>query len=186
MHLLGQAIYTPIVVEGLTQTMMWLDGYGLSRSDLYVTSLMDFHRGWRYRANEFSEPGKLFMLLGTYVRDYHGHRYYGKATNIARRLKAAYDGILAEYDLLLMPTLPVKATPIPEPDASREEVMQRAVEMTANTSPFNVTHHPAMSVPCALSDGLPVGMMLTGRHFDEPTIYRAAYAFEQSGDWRSM
>jgi amidase len=43
-----------------------------------------------------------------------------------------------------------------------------------------------MSVPCGVSDGLPVGMMLVGRHHDETTIYRAAHAFEQAGDWTEM
>ena len=185
MHALGAAIWTPIGVEGLTQTMMWGDGYGLSRPDLYVTSLMDFHRGWRHRANELSETTKLFMLLGTYIAKHHGSRYYGKAMNINRRLTAAYDAVLGEHDLLLMPTLPVKATPLPSPDASREEYVQRALEMIANTAPFDITHHPAMSVPCGLRDGLPVGMMLVGRHFDEPSIYRAAEAFEHAGDWRT-
>ena len=186
MHLFGAAVWTPIGVEGLTQTMMWGDGYGISRPDLYVTSLMDFHRGWRHRANELSETTKLFMLLGTYVGEQHGSRYYGKAMNINRRLTAAYDAVLADYDLLLMPTLPVKATPLPAPDASREDQVARALEMIANTAVFDITHHPAMSVPCGLRDGLPVGMMLVGKHFDEPTIYRAAYAFEQSKDWQTM
>ena len=49
-HTLAGALWLPIGVEGLTQTMMWGDGYGLSRPDLYVTSLMDAHRGWRQRA----------------------------------------------------------------------------------------------------------------------------------------
>jgi amidase len=43
-----------------------------------------------------------------------------------------------------------------------------------------------MTIPCGLVDGLPVGMMLIGRRWDEGTIYRAAYAFEQSGDWKSI
>src|SRR4029079_2168615 len=54
MHLLGGAIWTPIGTEGLTQTMMFGDGYGLSRGDLYSTSLMDFHRGWRRQADSLS------------------------------------------------------------------------------------------------------------------------------------
>jgi amidase len=181
MHPMGQVIWSPIATEGLTQTMLWGDGYGFSRPDLYVTSLMDFHRGWRQRANEFSETTKLFLLLGTYIAQQHGFRYYGKAMNLSRLLTKAYDTVLQEYDLLLMPTLPIKATPLPGPDASREDYVQRALEMIANTAPFDSTHHPAMSVPCGTSDGLPIGMMLVGKHFDEPTIYRAAYAFEQSG-----
>ena len=186
MHIVGPAIWTPIGVEGLTQTMMWGDGYGLSRADLYSVSLMDVHRNWRHRANELSETTKLFLMLGTYVLNQHGPRYYGKAMNVARRLTAAYDRVLADHDLLVMPTTPMKATPLPGADASREEYVQRALEMIANTAPFDVTHHPAMSIPCGIVDGLPAGMMLVGKHFDEPTIYRAAYAFEQSGDWKTM
>ena len=185
MHLIGPALWTPIGVEGLTQTMMWGDGYGLSRPDLYVTGLMDAHRGWRQRADEFSETTKLFTLLGTYIAACHGSRYYGKAINVTRRLAAAYDHVLSDYDLLLMPTLPIKASPLPPPDAPREDYVQRALEMIANTAPFDITHHPAMSLPCGMSDGLPIGMMLVGRPFEESTIYRAAYSYEQSGDWRS-
>ena len=66
-------------------------------------------------ANELSETTKLFLMLGTYVHDNYGSRYYGKAINIARRLRAAYDEVLAKYDLLLMPTTPMKATPLPKP-----------------------------------------------------------------------
>jgi amidase len=43
-----------------------------------------------------------------------------------------------------------------------------------------------MAIPCGMREGLPVSMMLVGKHFDEPTIYRAAYAFEQTGDWKRM
>ena len=113
-HHLAGALWLPIGVEGLTQTMMWGDGYGLSRPDLYVTSLMDFHRGWRQRANELSETTKLFTLLGTYIHKNHGSRYYGKAMNITRQLIAAYDAVLAQHDLLLMPTTPMKAQPMPQ------------------------------------------------------------------------
>jgi amidase len=119
MHLAGVAIWIPIGVEGLTQTMMY--GYGVSRDDPYSTSPMDFHRGWRQRTNELSETTKLFLMFGTYVRENYGSRYYGKAINIVRWLRAAYDEVLAKYDLLLMPTTPMKATPLPKPDASREE-----------------------------------------------------------------
>jgi amidase len=58
--------------------------------------------------------------------------------------------------------------------------------MLPNTCPFDVTGHPAMSLPCGLVDGLPVGMMLVGRKYEEATIYRAAWSFEQAGDWKSI
>ena len=147
---------------------------------------MDFHRGWRKRADEMSETTKLLLMLGTHMNNAYGPRYYGKAVNITRRLTAAYDQVLGEYDLLLMPTTPMKAPRMPSNNAPREEYVARALEMIGNTAPFDLTHHPAMSLPCGMIDGLPVGLMLAGKHFDEPTIYRAAYAFEQSGDWKSM
>jgi amidase len=186
MHLAASAIWMPIGTEGLTQTMMWGDGYGVSRPDLYVTSLMDFHRNWRHRANEMSETTKLFTLFGTYIRRHYGSRYYGKAMNICRLLTAAYDKALGEHDLLMMPTTPIKATKLPASDAPREEQVERALDMIANTAPFDITHHPAMAVPCGMADGLPVSLMLVGKHFDEPTIYKAAFAFEQAGDWKKM
>ena len=186
MHMVAPAIWTPIGTEGIAQTMMFGDGYGLSRSDLYSTSLMDFHRGWRRQADSLSETTKLFLMLGTYINNTFGPRYYGKAVNVSRRLTAAYDKALQEYDLLLMPTTPMKATPLPPANASREDYVMRAMEMIANTAPFDISHHPAMSLPCGMVDGLPVGLMLVGRHFDEKTIYRAADAYEQAGDWKEM
>jgi amidase len=185
-HLVAPAVWTPIGVEGIAQTMMLGDGYGLSRPDLYVTSLIDKLHGWQLRANELSETTKALTMLGIYIKKHYGSRYYGKAMNLTRRITEAYDAVLAEYDLLLMPTMPMKPTPLPPADAPRELYFQRALEMIGNTCPFDITHHPAMTVPCGLVDGLPIGTMLVGKHHDEATIYRAAYAFEQAGDWKKM
>jgi len=186
MHLVGPAIWTPIGVEGIAQTMMFGDGYGLSRQDLYVTSMIDKLHGWQLRANELSETTKVLTVFGVYIKKYHGSHYYGKAVNISRRLTEAYDAVLKQYDLLLMPTLPMKAQPLPPADAPREVYFQRALEMIGNTCPFDITHHPAMTIPCGMIEGLPAAMMLVGKHWDESTIYKAAHAFEQAGDWKKM
>ena len=85
-----------------------------------------------------------------------------------------------------MPTLPNTATPIPPPDASLKLNIQRAHEMFANTAVFDITGHPAITVPCGLSEGLPVGLMIVGKHFDETAVYKTAYAFEQSADWKTL
>ncbi len=145
-----------------------------------ITLLDAFARGRLTRANDLSETTKLVMLMAQHMEDnYHG-RYYAKAQNLSRKLRDEYDARLRDYDLLIMPTLPLKATRIPAADCPREETVARALEMINNTCPFDVTGHPSMTVPCAMSDGLPVGMMLTGRHFDESTVLRAAHAFEQA------
>jgi amidase len=78
------------------------------------------------------------------------------------------------------------ATPIPAKDAPLSEIVQRAFEMTVTTSPFDVTGHPAMTMPCGLSDGLPVGLQLIGKDYAESVIYQAASAFEADGDWRAF
>jgi amidase len=186
MHLTSAPICSAIALAGLEHMMVSGDGLGFGREDLYLTSYMDFHRNWRRRANELSDTVKLALLCGVHARQQSGQHYYAKALNVGRRLRAAYDAALADHDLLLLPTTPLKATPLPARGASREEMIQRAFEHTANTQPFDVTHHPALSMPCGMSDGLPVGMMLVGRHWDEPALYRAAFTFEQAEDWTSL
>jgi amidase len=183
MHSAGPAIWAPIGHEGGTAQMMIGNGMGFNWKGMYTTSLLDAHSAWRARADELSDTLKVVLMAGHYfTQKYRGH-YYAKAQNLARRLNAGYNAALEKYDLLLMPTLPVKATKIPGPDAPRAEYVQRAFEMLANTQPTNVTGHPAISIPCGMSDGLPVGLMLVGRHFDEATIYKAAHAYEQNVDW---
>ena len=186
MHALGQAIWTPIAIEGLHWQMMLGNGYGMNWKGLYLTSLMDRHAQWRERADELSPTLKLCMFLGEWFIKHYNGRFYGKSQNLTRQLRETYTKALQEYDLLLMPTLPMKATKLPEPDAEIDEVIARGLEMITNTSPFDVTGHPSMSVPCGMGDGRPIGLMLTAKHYDEATIYQAAHAFEQAGDWREM
>lgn len=177
MHLQGPAIWTPITLEGLQWQMMHGNGMGMNWKGLYTTSLLDAHAAWRDRADELSDSLKISMFVGEYfIRQYRG-RYYAKSQNILRRLTAAYDEALQNCDVLLMPTTPMKATPLPDADAPLGLYLQRAFEMIPNTAPFNATGHPAMSMPCGMSDGLPVGAMLVGKHWDEKTIYQVADAF---------
>ncbi|MCF7700910.1 amidase [Loktanella sp. M215] len=185
-HLHGVAIWTPIALEGLTQQMMLGNGMGTGWEGLYTTSLLEFHSNWRTRADELSDSLKISMLIGQYHLKHTRGRYYAKAQNLSRQLRDEFNKVFASYDLLLTPTTPMKAPPLPPADASLELYIQRAFEMITNTAPFDVTGHPAMSVPCGMSDGLPVGLQIVGRRYDESTIYRAASAFEQAGDWRGM
>lgn len=180
LHRDGAHIWTPIAVEGATMLMVKGNSMGTNWKGYYTTSLLDvFARGWQSRANDLSETTKLVVLLGQYMQDrYHG-RYYAKAQNLAHTLRTAYDQALGEVDVLIMPTLPMKATKLPAANASRSEYVARALEMIPNTCPFDVTGHPALTVPCGKSEGLPVGMMLIGRHWDDAAVLRAGHAFEQ-------
>lgn len=184
MHYDGPAIWTGIILEGAAEMM--LKGYAMGNNWMgyYTTSLQEaFARGWQARPDDVSETVKLVLLLGEYMhRNYH-NRYHAKAQNLRVLLRQAYDRVLGSFDLLAMPTIPFPATRIPAADASREEYVDAALNMQQNTCPFDVAGNPAFTIPCAKLSGLPVGMMLVGRHFDEPTLIRAAHAFEQATDW---
>ncbi len=183
MHGLGFAVWAAIRGDAACITLLEMNGAGIAHEGLYVTSLLDAAMGWRGRADEFADTLKIASIFSKYTLDRYGGHYYAKAQNVRRRLRAAYDAALAAHDLLLMPTVPMKATPIPRKGASPQEITRRSWEPTRNTCPFNVTGHPAISIPCGMADGRPIGLMLVGRHYDESTIYRAAAAFERSGDW---
>lgn len=184
MHRDGAQIRSAISNEGALTLMVRGNALGTNWKGHYVTSLLDaFARGRRARANDLHETVKVAVLVGQYLQDaYHG-RYYAKAQNLARALTAAYDTALREVDLLLMPTMPRTAAPLPGPDASFEERFSLGAPI-ANTAPFDATGHPAMNVPCARTDGLPVGLMLIGRHWEDATVLRAAHAFEQLGTYQ--
>ncbi|MGK2915882.1 MAG: amidase family protein [Porticoccaceae bacterium] len=183
MHALGGAI-TFGSMQSIVHAVFTTDGYGMGREDLMVPSFMEAQSRWRERSNELPVSLQNSLILAEFVRRERGYQFYAKATNMIRRLRAAYDHSLTSVDLLLLPTTPMKAQPLPAADAPADVLIGAAWTNLGNTSPFDVSHHPAMSVPCGRIDGLPVGMMLVGRQWEEVTIYRAAHALEQSGDWR--
>jgi amidase len=182
-HDIGLPIWGAIALEGTLDTFRG-NGFGKGAEGLYLPSMMRAMSHWRTRADELPYTIATGLIMGAYAeRTSQGH-YYAKAQNQRRRLRAAYDAALADHDLLVMPTTRMKTTKIPAPDAGYLEVMKHSWEMITNTCPFDVSGHPAISVPCGLSDGKPVGMMLVARHWDEPMLYRAGHAFEASGDWQ--
>ncbi|MEM7527642.1 MAG: amidase [Pseudomonadota bacterium] len=181
LHAVGAAIWTPIFLEGATELMMRQNAFGTNMKGVFLESLLDAHARWRDRADELSETLKLGILMGHYMSSRHRGRYYGRAQNLNRRLTAAYDAALEEYDLLLMPTTPMAAQPLPPQGASREDVIAAAFSMLPNTAPTCATGHPAISLPCGPTpDGRPVGLQLVGPRWGEETIYRAAAALESS------
>ncbi|MCY4487537.1 MAG: amidase [Deltaproteobacteria bacterium] len=171
----------PFYVEGLAHSMGQsgvmpdAEGLGPGWAERFAT--------WNKRWRDLPENVSALILFGAFVRARSPGHYYVKAQRLRRTVHRAYDEAFSGYDLLLMPTTPMAATPLPAADAGPAERAQRAGEMLANTGPFNLTGHPAITLPCgATADGRPVGMMLVGRHFDEITVYRAAYAFERTAN----
>ena len=184
MHLDGQAIWGGIVNEE-TAALIRDEGVGKYGKGYYDTQLANaFGRARRAQANDYLTTVKLTLVLGQYLADEYRSHYYAKAQNLSRELTARYDEALADVDVLAMPTTPQTAHEIRE-DLSRVEVIERALNMLPNTSPFDVTGHPAISVPGGTADGLPVGLMLVGQRFDDRRVLQAAAAVEATVDWQA-
>jgi amidase len=155
------------------------NGYGMNVPGLYDPELIEhFARGRRKHAASMSVTLKMTTLLGRYSLDRHGSRYYAMARNLILDLAAAYDAALADVDVLVMPTLPVTAFDMPSGSASVEEVTEVSAGLMLNTCPFDLTGHPATSVPAGLRDGLPAGLMIVGRQSGDETCLRVAQAYE--------
>jgi amidase len=172
-------LWAVIGTDGAINQMLDGNGYGMNVPGLYDPELIaHFARGRSEHAAEMSVTLKLTALLGRYSLDHHGNRYYAMARNLALELTAAYDSALAEVDVLVLPTLPVVAFDIPTGAASIEEVMAISSGLMLNTCPFDVTGHPAISVPAGLHDGLPVGLMIVSSHLADAMCLRVARAYE--------
>ncbi len=184
MHRDGVHIWNAVATEGALSQMILHNGMGLNWEGYYTTSIVDYYgRARRCMADNFSDTVKFVILLGQYMADKYCGRYYAKAQNLVPVLRAAYDKALQDVDLLLMPTIPMKAMPLPI-DPTVPEYFTTALGMIQNTAPFDCSHHPAMTVPCGMSEGLPVGMMLIGRRFEDDVVLRAADAFEKTGVYK--
>lgn len=106
---------------------------------------------------------------------------YARAKNCVLALSREYDEKLTLCDALVLPTSPMTAVEH-DPDAGRVKRVERLSTIPVNTGIFNQTGHPAVSVPCGMVDGLPVGLQLVGRRFDESTLFQLAAAVEADFD----
>jgi amidase len=172
-------LFAVIFTDGATYQMLEGNGYGLGVDGLYDPELMAHFA--RQRAVKIDECGvtiKATAVAGHYGLNRLGGASYAKARNLLPHLRAAYDAALTQNDVLVMPTVPGTADTLPEGSPGDFALLERTLGKAFNTSPLNVTGHPAISVPAGLVDGLPVGMMIVGKRFDDATVLKVADAFE--------
>lgn len=117
------------------------------------------------------------ILLGTYALSagYHD-KYYLKALKVRTLVKQDFEKAFSDVDVLMAPTMPTPAFKLGEKTDDPLSLYLSDV----NTVPINLAGVPSISVPCGLVEGLPVGLQIIGKHFDEAGILRAAYTFEQN------
>ena len=129
----------------------------------------------------YTDRVRRFIEFGNFIlaRDYLQAQRF--RTLLGRRLAAA----LRRVDFILTPTLPITATPIGDPVVTirgREQPVYLA--LLRNTEPFNLAGLPALSVPCGFgANGMPVGLQIVGRPFDEAGVLRLGDAFQRATDW---
>jgi len=135
---------------------------------------------------------KNMVLNGTYLWDKHPE-LYGKAVNQVQLLRTKYNEVLSNFDLLVMPTTPYLPTTHAPPETEVLEKFSRSLGQTLNCCPFNITGHPSLSMPVGMLPSLddsnlqfPVGLQITGKHMDETSIYKAAFAWEEKFNWRNL
>lgn len=169
-------IHSVCAPEGLVDAVLG-EGLGHGWKAWYTRSWIEmFGNARRTKAGDFPPMLKVLLLAGRYMSQTYHSRYYGQAMNLAVALTEQYDALLETYDVLAMPTTVVTAPEHrPEQDAY-DRLRETAV--IDNTTPFNRTGHPAISVPAGTADGLPVGLSLVSRRFDDTTVLQAAHALE--------
>lgn len=170
-------------IEGMT-ALMTGGGNGYHWPGRYSPELaLALADGFANRADQLSPQVKATLILGEHLRRTYNGSLYARAQNARPKLRAGYDRALSEADVLLMPTTPG----LPHehlPDQPVAERVLRGWALLANTTPTDMSGHPAITIPLAESDGLPVGIMLIGRHFDDARLISIAATCERELGWR--
>jgi aspartyl-tRNA(Asn)/glutamyl-tRNA(Gln) amidotransferase subunit A len=133
------------------------------------------------RAKGFGAEVKRRILLGTYaLSSGYYDAYYKKAQQVRTLIKNDFENAFRDVDLIVTPTSPTAAFKVGE---KTDDPLQMYLADIFTIS-VNLAGVPGISIPCGFtSDGLPIGLQLIGRHFDEETLLRASYAYEQSTEW---
>ncbi|GMG62843.1 Asp-tRNA(Asn)/Glu-tRNA(Gln) amidotransferase subunit GatA [Tetragenococcus halophilus] len=176
----GVAAYYIIASSEASSNLQRYDGirYGYrsenaaTLEDVYVNS----------RSEGFGDEVKRRIMLGTFsLSAGYYDAFFKKAAQVRTLIREDFKNVFADYDLILGPTTPTVAFGL-------GEKIDDPVTMYTNdvlTIPVNLAGLPGMSLPCGFSNDLPIGLQLIGNHFDEETIYKAAYSFEQTTDFHN-
>ena len=178
---LSVPVYYVIAPAEASSNLSRFDGVRYGHRAAKYDDLNDMYR--KTRAEGFGAEVKRRILVGTYVLS-HGYydAYYLKAQRVRRLIADGFARAFAQCDLILGPTAPAPAFRL-------GDKTDDPVQMYLNdiyTIAANLTGAPAISVPCGFTaGGLPIGMQLQGRAFDEATVLDVAHRYQQATDWHA-
>jgi aspartyl-tRNA(Asn)/glutamyl-tRNA(Gln) amidotransferase subunit A len=153
--------------------------YGIIGSD---AAMLNWDLISTQRLRELDHNNQVRLLMGSILPA----KVYQKASRLRDVLRRQILAALEEVDVLVMPTSSVPATLIPDGPGlgTKEDVIAGFKGRRGFTAPFNLANLPALSINCGFTaSGLPIGLQIAGKAFDEATLFRAAYAYEQITDW---
>ena len=185
-HVDAVHVFHAMYCEGNAE-MFFNNSVGSGFLGYYDTGLMEACGASRQGdRNRFSPAKKSVLIAARYLRERHHGRYYAISQNLRGPMRAGYERALDRFDVLALPTVPFRATPVPKEKLPPDRNVMYAMQMIGNTCQMAITGQPAISVPCGVEDDLPIGLQFVGSYLDDFSVLRAADAFERLGDWREM
>ena len=171
-------VYYLIAPSEASANLARYDGVKYGYSDQTGSSMWEEME--RTRGRGFGDEVKRRIMIGTYALSAgYYDAYYLKAQKVRTLIRRDFEVALATHDLLLTPTAPTVAFRLGE---KTDDPMAMYLNDLC-TLPVNIAGNPGMSIPCGFSEGLPVGLQLIGRPFEEGTMLRAAHAYGTVTDW---
>ncbi|AUJ29071.1 Asp-tRNA(Asn)/Glu-tRNA(Gln) amidotransferase subunit GatA [Liquorilactobacillus hordei] len=174
----GVPVYYIIASSEASSNLQRFDGIRYGHRSADVKNLEDVYV--KSRSEGFGDEVKRRIMLGTFSLSAGTYdAFFKKAAQVRTLICQDFANVFNDYDLVLGPTSPTTAFGIGED-------INDPVTMYMNdilTIPVNLAGLPGMSLPAGFANGLPIGMQLIANRFDEETMYRAGYAFEQATDF---
>jgi aspartyl-tRNA(Asn)/glutamyl-tRNA(Gln) amidotransferase subunit A len=169
----GLACYYLIAPAEASSNLARYDGVRYGRRAAGATDLLDMYM--RTRWDGFGAEPRRRIMLGTYALSAgYYDAYYGQAQKVRTLISREFAAAFQSFDLLLSPTSPTVAFPVG--DKAEDPLAMYLCDVL--TIPPNMAGLPGLSIPCGLSDGLPVGLQILGPAFSENRMFRAAHALE--------
>jgi len=157
---------------------------GPASTAIVASEALAYHAAWmRARAQDYQPDVRERLRMGAFIS---GAQYL-RAQQLRALVRSEIDGALVKRDVLLAPATPIPAPALGERETTlgdgKSDVRSALIRLTR---PFNYSGHPAGSAPCGLTaGGLPIGLQLVGRPFDEATVLRVIDAYQRLTDWHT-